>query len=315
MRANKAPDKQIYGRILIAEDDSDFRQMVARVLARMGLSVIEAVDGIQAKKALRENSFDLIIVDMYMPGATGLEVVKDAQAIDPDLLAIVLTASATLQNAIDALRAGVFEYLTKPFESIAVFKMAVDRALEHRRLIRENKRLFAEVQRLAATDPLTGLYNRYKLNETLKAERKRAERYGHPLSLLLLDLDHFKAINDTYGHLTGDRVLQQAGSVIRKCIRDIDLAARYGGDEFLVLMPEADLKMATTVAARIHKAIAGISIQDNRLSASIGVGQWLPQYESCEDLLKSVDQALYASKSTGGKRIIACVEASAGKGR
>lgn len=291
------------GQILIADDDPEFRQMLARRAIRMGLSVVQAEDGNQAMEAIRSHKFHTLVVDLYMPGHTGLEVIQAAQKVDPELQAIVLTGSATLETAIEALRTGVHDYLTKPLESLAAFELSLTRALEHRFLILENKRLFAEVQRLAVTDPLTGLFNRHKLDEALETEVERASRYGRPLSLIMLDLDKLKRVNDTYGHSAGDSVLEMVAQAIRSELRKLDLAARYGGDEFLVLLPEAHLKEATLVAQRICARIAGISFGGKPISASIGVAQWDKEYSSHEGFLEAADRALYRSKRNGRGRV------------
>ncbi len=211
------------GRILIADDDADFRSVLVRRARRMGLEVVEAGDGPEARQMLEGQSYDALVVDLYMPGATGLEVVEHAQRLDPNVQALILTASASVETAVEALRAGVYDYMTKPFESMAAFELALTRALEHRHLIEENARLFAQIQRMAVTDPLTGLFNRHKLNEFLELEVERARRYCRPLSLIMLDLDDMKKINDSFGHPVGDEALRRVAQAIRSQVRRTDL--------------------------------------------------------------------------------------------
>ncbi len=290
-------------RILIADDDRDFRQILVRRAERMGLSVIEAEDGQQAIDALRQGSFDVVLADLYMPKHNGLEVAQVAHEVDPDLQAIILTGGATVETAVEALRVGVYDYLTKPLESLAELDLSLNRALERRRLVRENERLFTEVQRLAVTDPLTGLYNRHKLDEGLAIEVERARRYDRPLSLIMIDLDGLKAINDKYGHPAGDKVLKLVAEAIRSQIRTVDLPARIGGDEFLILLPEADLDAATLVAQRVCSKITSTSFKGELLSVSAGVAQWSPTHGTAESFLEAVDQAMYQAKWAGGRRI------------
>ena len=292
----KADTEGPIGRVLIADDDPAFRGLLVRRASRMGLVVIEAEDGERAVEELRRQRFDAIVVDLYMPGRTGLEVFREARTIDPSLQAIILTASATVESAVEALRAGVFDYLVKPLGSMAEFEMALTRALEHHYLLQENARLFAEVQRLAVTDPLTGLFNRHKLGESLDAELERARRYKRPLSLIMIDLDGLKEINDTFGHPVGDTVLQNVASAIGGLVRKVDLATRYGGDEFLILLPEADRQEAGQVAARISEKIAAIALDGRTVSASVGVAQWRAGHAAPEDFLQAVDEALYRAK-------------------
>jgi len=290
-------------RILIADDDRDFRQILVRRAERMGLSVIEAEDGQQAIDALRQGSFDVVLADLYMPKHNGLEVAQVAHEVDPDLQTIILTGGATVETAVEALRVGVYDYLTKPLESLAELDLSLNRALERRRLVRENERLFTEVQRLAVTDPLTGLYNRHKLDEGLAIEVERARRYDRPLSLIMIDLDGLKAINDKYGHPAGDKVLKLVSEAIRSQIRTVDLPARIGGDEFLILLPEADLDAATLVAQRVCSKITSTSFKGELLSVSAGVAQWSPTHSTAESFLEAVDQAMYQAKWAGGRRI------------
>jgi len=284
------------GRILIADDDTDFRSVLVRRARRMGLEVVEAGDGPEARRLLDGQAYDALVVDLYMPGATGLEVVEHAQRLDPNIQAIVLTASASVETAVEALRAGVYDYISKPFESMAAFELALTRALEHRRLIEENARLFAEVQRLAVTDPVTGLFNRHKLNEFLELEVERARRYGRPLSLIMLDIDDMKKFNDTFGHPAGDEALRRVAQAIRSQVRRVDLPTRYGGDEFLIVLPEAKAEEAQAISMRIGIEIGKGSFDGARLSASAGVSVWKAEFATAEDFVRDVDQSLYRDK-------------------
>jgi diguanylate cyclase (GGDEF)-like protein len=291
------------GKILIADDDVDFRSLLVRRAVHMGLTVVEVGSGTQALEALNRESFDAIVADLYMPGCSGVEVAFEARKIDPHVQAIVLTGSATLETAVEALRAGVYDYLTKPLESMNTFEISLTRALEHQRLLKENARLFAEVQRLAVTDSLTGLYNRHKLSEVLEAEIERSRRYSRALSVVMIDMDGLKRINDTRGHAVGDAVLQGVAQAIRSAVRRVDTPTRIGGDEFLVLLPEADSREAVRVAIRIFDHIARLTVEGESVSASAGVVQWEPVHATPGDFLHAVDQVLYQAKRAGGHHI------------
>ncbi len=284
------------GVILVADDDVDFRQILVKRASRLGFTVVEAGNGPEAIEAVRRRAFDVIVVDLYMPGATGLQVVEQAHRTDANTQAIVLTASATVETAVEALRAGVYDYMTKPLDSMAAFELSLTRALEHRHLILENARLFDEVQRLAVTDPLTGLFNRHKLNEALDLEVERAGRYGRPLSLIMLDMDQMKKINDTYGHPAGDEVLRRVADTIRKVVRKVDLPTRYGGDEFLVVLPEAGTEEAGSIAERICAEVRSGEYHGISVSVSAGVAQWRPSHTGIEDFVFEADRALYERK-------------------
>lgn len=295
---------QPVGAALIADDDNDFRQLLARRARRMGLTVVEAVDGSQAIGSLAAQDFDVLVLDVYMPGATGLEVFQAARRTQPEIQAILLTGSASVETAVEALRSGIYDYLTKPLESLAVFELALTRALEHRHLLRENARLFREVQRLAITDPLTGLYNRHKLSDVLEAEHERAVRYGRPVSVIMMDMDDLKVVNDTLGHAAGDAVLRAVGEAIRRHIRRLDLPTRYGGDEFLVVLPETLLGDAARVAERISGAVRMVRAGDQSVSASTGVVQWRSEFRSTKEFLDAADRALYEAKRRGRGAIV-----------
>jgi diguanylate cyclase (GGDEF)-like protein len=300
------------GRILIADDDEDFRLVLVRRASRMGLHVVEARNGAEAVRTLKEGGFDVLVVDLYMPELSGLEVAQQARAIDPKMQTIILTGSASLETAVEALRAGVYDYLTKPLESLASFELSLTRALEHHYLMVENARLFSEVQRLAVTDPLTGLFNRRKLDETLELELERSKRYSRPLSAIMVDLDLMKQVNDRLGHPAGDLVLKDVGQAIRSQVRKVDVVTRYGGDEFFVLLPESDFQEALAIARRIREGIRQVSAGDTPMSASTGVAKWKPDYNTPEAFLQAVDAALYQAKGQGGGRIVAVHPASGG---
>ena len=303
-------ERMYVGKILIAEDDPDYRQLLSRRASRMGLEVHQAADGKQAMDALKEYEFDALVLDLYMPEHTGLEVIDAARKIDQDVQALILTGSASVETAVEALRAGVYDYLTKPLESMTSFELALSRALERRYLVKENKRLFEEIQRLAVTDSLTGLYNRHKLQDSLDTEVERAKRYSRPLSIIMIDMDELKAINDTYGHAAGDEALKLVAKSIQRSIRKVDLGTRLGGDEFIVLLPEADREEAASVAKRIREAILDAEFASGKLSVSLGVVQWHSGFSTTKDFVHAVDKAMYLAKRSDGERLhVLAVEA------
>jgi len=295
------------GLVLIAEDDPDYRSLLSRRASKMGLEVVEAADGKQALGMLDQYKFDVMVVDLYMPEHNGLEIIDAARKLDPEIQALIMTGSASVETAVQALRAGVYDYLTKPLDSMTTFELALSRAIERRRLIIENKRLFEEVQRLAVTDPLTGLFNRHKLQESLSIEMERAHRYQRPLSIIMVDVDELKVINDSYGHSSGDVALSCVGAAIQRSIRKVDLATRFGGDEFVIVLPEADCQEATAVAERIASEIDQVEFEPCNLSVSLGVAQWSPIYKDMEGFIDAVDNAMYQAKrsSSPSHRIVA----------
>jgi diguanylate cyclase (GGDEF)-like protein len=217
--------------------------------------------------------------------------------------AIVITASSSLETAIEALRARVFDYLTKPLDSLVMFEITVTRALRHGLLKRDNRRLFAELQKLATTDHLTGLFNRRTLFWSLQREVDRAKGHARPLSVIMLDMDDLKAINDRHGHPAGDQALVQVSHAIRSETRRLDIASRLGGDEFLVVLPETDADQAKTVAGRVLRRIVSSRVNGKPLSVSIGIAQLCEAHSDMDALMRAADRALYQAKGSGGQRI------------
>jgi diguanylate cyclase (GGDEF)-like protein len=290
-------------RVLLVDDDSTFRWVLARRLKRMGVDFVEAEDGEQAIKALEEGEFTLLITDIYMPGKDGFEVIQVARSLYKDIQVILMTASSTLENAIKALRNRVFDYLTKPMETLAIFDLTVNRALRHRMLEKANEELFEKVKLLSITDPLTDLYNRRKLEEVIESEAIRASEFNRDLSLVMIDVDNLKTVNDTFGHNIGDWVLIQVAETIKNVFRKSDIASRYGGDEFMVLLPETKALEAISLSKKILESLPNSTDEKPEIEVCIGIAEWTSTFKGYSDLIEAVDKALYKAKNTKGRRI------------
>jgi two-component system cell cycle response regulator len=298
--------KSIKGRaVLIAEDDHDYRGLLARAAHRLGLEVAEASSGADAEALIEQGGFDALVLDILLPGRSGLDLLKYAKERDPDIQGIILTAYATVENAVEALRLDAYDYLVKPLDTIGLYELALMRAVERKILLEENQRLFEESQRLAVTDSLTGLFNRRKLEEVLTVELERVRRYRRKLSTIMIDVDNLKGLNDSHGHQAGDEVLRQLAQVISDTVRKMDVAVRHGGDEFIVLLPETGIQRAINLAERIAQRSTSIRCGDSPVYFSIGISEWGPGVASPEEFLKQVDLALYEAKQAGGRRIAA----------
>jgi len=291
--------------ILIADDNEDFLALLTRRVEKMGHLVVAVTDGHNAIEALKSKNFDLLIIDLQLPDMSGLDVIKSTQKYDPDLTIIIITGHGSIENAVEALRYRVFDYLTKPLESLKVFEITVYRALNQIHQEKENARLLEEIQYMAEIDSLTGLYNRHRMNDDLVKEIEYAKRLMHPLTLMMVDVDGMKRINDTLGHVVGDEVLNLIGQVIKTNTRSIDTAFRYGGDEFLVINPGMSIKEAKVVAARIFENIRNLKIEDIDILVSIGIAQWKETQQLAEDLVRAADHAMYLSKNSVDQYITA----------
>ena len=306
-----APAKDPLG-ILVVEDKQDIREMVALMVKSMGHTVYTAVNGREALEHLQQAPVDIVLLDLMMPEMDGFEFCQAIKANDrlPDLHIIITSAKEALEDKVKGLELGAADYLTKPF-SLAELRARIrvgERITRSQKELKEQKVL---LERLAREDELTGLYNRRHFEERAVEECNRAQRYKRPLSLLLCDLDHFKQVNDQYGHGAGDSVLRQVGHTIQQCCRTSDLTARLGGEEFTVMLPETGLEEAQQVAERLRTAISVLTFAHPsgqfHITMSIGVAEVRPT-QTLAELLKEADEALYAAKRTGRNRVVLAID-------
>ncbi|HSM73555.1 MAG TPA: diguanylate cyclase, partial [Desulfobacterales bacterium] len=221
---------------------------------------------------------------------------------------IVMTGFSGDYSYEEAISKGASDFVFKPvrFEELL---LRLKRVLKERQLTQERAQMLKKLQKLAITDALTNLHNsRYFYNQ-VELEVNRSNRYKHPLSMLLLDIDHFKEYNDTYGHLEGDKVLQRLGAIIRSCLRRMDSAYRYGGEEFTVLLPETNCEEAVTVAERIRASVEASVFEPApgkqiQVTISIGVTQFQPE-EDLTQFIQRADRAMYLSKQSGRNKVTA----------
>lgn len=317
-------------KLLIVDDDRANVKLVREALAPFGYQFVEANDGPQALSAIRQHRPDLIVMDVEMPGLSGVEVCRIVKANQGEngfgFIPVILMTARGGAAKIEGLELGADDYLVKPFDMLELsarvkamlrLKALQDALIEkNRELDRANRELDKKREELLAltrTDGLTGLYNRRYFEERLAAEFARSERYRVPLSCLMLDLDHFKKMNDTYGHPFGDKVLKGAAGVTQGSLRTVDLLARYGGEELVALLPETGPKEARMVAERIRSRIEALEFTHRtpegeeatvRCTASVGIATYpVPSIESAEGLLRAADDCLYNAKSEGRNRV------------
>jgi len=285
--------------ILIVDDVPANLQILNVHLGDQGYDVIEAQSGQQALDILKKtpNDIDLILLDVMMPIMSGLDVLKEIKK-NPQLEnipTILVTANADDDNVAEGLDLGAFDYIIKPY-SLVVLLARVRSAL------REKERLDL-LEKWATTDPLTGLMNRRHFFELADRELEQTRRSDRPLSFIMLDIDHFKQVNDQHGHLIGDAALIELAKLLKQQLRKVDFCGRYGGEEFILCLPDTPLIGALDVAERIRKAVLHIEIEtpDNQpvhFSISLGIAQ-NKQDPSVEAILKRADHALYEAKEAG----------------
>jgi two-component system cell cycle response regulator len=274
-------------------------------------------------------SFDLILSDYNLPDRTGMELL-DAIRGRCATPVIMVTGENVGQIAVEAIRRGATDYIVKFGDYLFTIPLVVEKNLTVAKVKRENESLRTELERallevrdknaqleaslkrveeVAATDPLTGLYNRRHFGKVSEQLWSEAQRYDHDLSCVMIDLDGYKQLNDKYGHQVGDQVLVVAGKVITANLRRMDVAARYGGDEFILLLPHASAEEAAGVAARIHEqygaSVAGLLRRSEKPTMSIGVASKRGDDPTCADqLVAAADAALYRAKAAGRNRIV-----------
>lgn len=304
-------------KILIIDDDRISVLVLKRNLEKWGHEVVTAASGQEGLDRLRQDEdIAMLVTDWMMPGLDGLEVCREARRMERRrfLPIFMLTARTETQDLIEALNAGADIFISKPIDAaqLQAEMRVMERVLDlHNRLAAQIQALEAaraEIQTMAETDDLTRLPNRRRTLERLDTEIKRAQRYGLPLSAVLMDRDHFKAVNDAHAHLAGDAVLKQMAKILMDTIRETDFFGRYGGEEFLGILTQTDLQGARIMAERVRAAIeaAEYGIGDGatiKVTTNLGATTWNHAGDTEEKLIARADAALYRAKESGRNRI------------
>jgi diguanylate cyclase (GGDEF)-like protein len=306
------PDPQ--PRILIVEDDHVAKMILASILKKEGYSFDTASNGVEAIDKYGEEFFPIIITDWLMPEMDGLELCRliRGMKIDRYIYIIFVTGQNSAEDVISGLEAGADDYIVKPINH-AELRVRLKSALRILDLEARLKSSLAESVEMATHDPLTGAFNRIYMTQHLEQELRRSTRYNRPLSVIMCDLDHFKSVNDTYGHLAGDEILKTCVAGITSSFRKgIDWVARYGGEEFVVVLPETDQSKAMILAERLRTKIAGSSVNvsgcEIEVTASFGVATVLTSFGDppiyMEQVLKLADTCLYQAKDNGRNQVV-----------
>ena len=298
-------------KILIADDDPATCSLLAAAVKQMGHESATVVDGDAAWAALSGERFDVLITDWLMPGLSGIELTRKVRATpgEPYLYVIMLTGKDRREDVIEGLSAGADDYLTKPFEA----RDLSVRLHNAKRIVDLQAELIAarEALRVQAThDPLTEVWNRGAILDLLSRELIRAKRAHIPLCVGIIDLDHFKAINDTHGHQAGDAVLKETVARMKASLRAYDALGRWGGEEFLLIFPECDAEAGRVAAERLRARVAEGPVRfgntDIRVTCSVGLAEAGLELGWEDDLLLSAaDKAVYRAKLAGRNQVIA----------
>ena len=311
------------GKILVIEDSRSQLDWITKILVAEGHRVEPAVDGREALRKYVAERPDLVFLDLILPDMDGLQVLrfmKQSLAKEDDIFVpvIIVSSKSDLDSRVKGLRIGADDFLAKPFAEQEILARAAamlrikslqDELRRARRQLEEKQK---QLEEQSITDALTGLRNRRFFDERLAEEFRRAQRYSDPVSLMMIDLDHFKAVNDRHGHPAGDTVLREAAALIRGSIREPDICARYGGEEFAVILPKTHMSGALTVAERVWRELGQKVYRtgtdgrhaDVQVTASIGIAFYPAKDITGSDLLlKYADEALYKAKGAGRNTI------------
>jgi len=302
-------------KVLLVEDDPIQAEKAKEKLLIAGYEVIWAADGINAIKIVKTTPPDIILLDVVLPGLDGYEVCRwlKLEESTRGIPVIMLTVKKELSDKISGLNIGADDYLPKPYNELElnarIYASLRTKALqdELRAKNKQLEELLYKVEYMAITDSLTGLYNRRRFHDILSSEFERAKRYATPFALIMVDIDHFKRINDNYGHQAGDTILKEVTSIILKNTRETDTAARYGGEEFMVIMPNTNKKDAKNLAERVRSSIEKNNfsdINDQKITVSIGItGMPDPDITKEDVLIRCADFGLYRAKNTGRNKV------------
>ena len=301
-------------KILVADDNPVFRDMLEKLLREWGYQAVVVPDGQQAWELLRqEDSPRLALLDWMMPGMEGAEICRRARATIRDryIYMVLLSVRSELQDLVAGMESGADDYIIKPFqiEELRARLHAGRRVLALQDQLVEAREALREQ---ATRDGLTGLWNRRAIFDILQNELARSARSGEPLIVLMADLDGFKPVNDHFGHMAGDAVLRQVAERMRASVRRYDAVGRYGGEEFLMVLPGCELPRGLALAERIRDAIADDCFHagdaEIRLTCSLGAACVIPpEIPQADDLVREADAALYRAKREGRNRVEAAV--------
>jgi two-component system, cell cycle response regulator len=287
--------------ILVVDDNPDKLALIQAALSLAGYNVTTATDGVEALTAIESYQPDLVITDVMMPRMNGYELAQRIRANPVTKFIPVIMQTAAGRRTEDLRRAneaGALGYITDPTD--------LELLLARTRTLLEFKAYLDVCEEAAFTDHLTGLANRRRFERQLEREVARMERFGRPFSLLMIDIDMFKSLNDSFGHDTGDEAIRRIGKVLSEGTRGIDMAARIGGEEFAVLLVETSKQGGFEVAERLRSAIKELEIPRARgITASFGVAECPSDAQTAADIVKAADVALYEAKRNGRDRVVA----------
>jgi two-component system cell cycle response regulator len=293
-------------KILIVEDDEVISEILLEFLSRSGFKTKSAKSAEAAEEILLNEKINMVLTDIKLPGQDGIQFTKSIKK-KYNLDVIVMTAYSSEYSYEDAIKNGAGDLIFKPVK-LNELLLRINRVIKERSLLDDRDKMIKELKRLTIEDSLTGLYNSRHFFDQLDKEIKRSDRYLHPISLMFIDVDNFKEINDTYGHMIGDKILALIAKGIKACLRSNDIAYRFAGDEFTIILPETTSREAKVVADRILSkfAIEPLVINEQetpKITLSIGIAEY-QMNEGNQQFVHRADVTMYEAKRLGGNSVI-----------
>jgi len=289
--------------ILFVDDDTDMRQSFDFFMRDNIKDLYLAKDGVEGLDLFYEYKPDIVIADVNMPVLNGIEMSKMIKEDNPDTPIMIISAKEDVNVLKKAIEIKIDTFITKPIVDTSLILEKLEnfaKKIKNNNIIPyTNKKLL----KMATTDQLTGLCNRYKINEILSSEKNRSNRFGTYFSIILIDIDNFKMVNDTYGHIVGDKVLVEFANIVQSASRVTDITGRWGGEEFIIILPQTTKTDAAILAKHIKDKINSFTFSTNKKqSASFGIAEYQPNKNILE-VIKKADTALYKAKKLGKNRI------------
>jgi diguanylate cyclase (GGDEF)-like protein len=293
-------------KILVVDDDFDVSKLLVKFLVKTGFKTESANSAEEAEEILKHEEINTVLTDIKMPGTDGIKFTKNIKK-KYDLDVIVMTAYSSEYSYEDAIKNGASDLIFKPIK-LNELLLRINRVIKERSLLDDRDKMIRELKRLTIEDSLTGLYNSRHFFDQLDKEIKRSNRYLHPISLIFVDIDNFKEINDTHGHMIGDKILAQIAKRIKSCLRTNDSAYRFAGDEFTIILPETNSIEAKYVADRILSKFANESFviegkEISNITPSIGIAEY-QMNEEFQQFVHRADVTMYEAKQQGGNGVI-----------
>ncbi len=290
--------------VLIVDDELEMCEVLLQFMDVAGYQSKAVSTGEEAVQEFRKNLYDLVLTDLFLPGMDGIDLLREIKAISTSTIVMVMTAHGSMQAAIDSIREGAYDFITKPFD-VDTLGVRMEKALEFQKLYEESR----EYKRRATTDGLTGLWNFTHFQNLLAKEIERSRRYKLPVSLVMIDLDNFKSYNDTFGHISGNRVLIQVSKVFSNFVRKADTVSRYGGEEFVIILPHTEKQHASSLCDRLRRNVEEAHFEGEhampggRITISSGIATFPDDAENAEELVEHADKALYSAKRDGRNKV------------